>query len=296
MTTLTVRPSPALRWTGLVWKGLAVALGYVVGTMLMGGIAQALRLPMPAIAARVDPQQALIGTFLAGLVYALVMGALSVHLPVPTWHRFTVLFALSFGLSSFLNGLEAVFFSSYVAPDQFLTLMVIGLSHLVPAALAAALFPPPAVTARLGALERATLAARSPLAWTWRILAAGVLFVPVYLFFGSLIAPIVVPYYTGAAGTGLAIPGFGLMLPLEVVRGVLFILILFPLVAVFRGPRRRLWLWLGLTLAAFVGWGALLGGSFLPLTLRLVHGLEITADSFVHAALIAWLLGVGETD
>jgi hypothetical protein len=26
--------------------------------------------------------------------------------------------------------------------------------------------------------------------------------------------------------------------------------------------------------------------------LRVVHGLEITADSFVHGMLIAWLLGV----
>ncbi len=296
MTTLTVRPSPALNWTGLIWKSLAVALSYVVGTMIMGGLAQALRLPMPAIASRVDPQQALMGTFLAGLVYALVMKPLSERLPIPAWQRFTVLFALSYGLNSLLNGLEAVFFSTYVAPDQLVTLLVIGLSHLAPAALAALLFPPQAITTRLGKLERVTLATRPPLAWAWRILAAGVLFVPVYLFFGSLIAPIVVPYYTEVAGTGLAIPGFGVMLPLEVVRGVLFILILFPLLAVFRGPRRRLWLWLGVVLAAFIGWAPLLGGSFLPLTLRLVHGLEITADSFVHAALIAWLLGVGHPD
>ena len=296
MTTLSVRPSPALHWTGVVWKSLAIALGYVVGTMIIGVVVDALRLPLPAIASRLDPQEALVSTFVAGIVYGLVMGALSLHLPVPTWQRFTLLFALAYGLNSVLNGLEAVFFSTYVAPDQFITLLVVGLAQLAPAGLAALLFPPSAVSTRLGALARATLAARSPLAWTWRILAAGVLFVPVYLFFGMLIAPIVVPYYTEAAGTGLVIPGFGVMLPLEVVRGVLFILILFPLVAVFRGSRRRLWLWLGLVIAAFIGWAPLLGGSFLPPTLRLVHGLEITADSFVHAALIAWLLGVTQTD
>lgn len=296
MTTLTVRPSPTLNWTGIVWKSLVVALGYVVGTMIMGAVIQALRLPLPAIGSRVDPQQALIGTFLAGLVYGVVMGSLSVRLPIPTWQRLTILFALAYGLNSVLNGLEAVFFSTYVAPDQFITLLVIGLSQLAPAGLAALLFAPQAVTTTLGRLVRNTLAARAPLSWIWRALLAGVLFVPVYLFFGSLIAPIVVPYYTEAAGTGLAVPGFGVMLPLEVVRGVLFILILFPLVAVFQGPRRRLWLWLGLVIAAFIGWAPLLGGSFLPLTLRLVHGLEITADSFVHAALIAWLLGVGHTD
>jgi len=35
----------------------------------------------------------------------------------------------------------------------------------------------------------------------------------------------------------------------------------------------------------------MLQASWFPLTMRLVHGLEITADAFVHGALIVWLLG-----
>lgn len=292
MATVAVRPA-ANRWLDLIWKTVIISFGYLVGTIILGVVIEALGLPMPTIASRLDPQQALVATLLSGFVYGLVMGPLSQRLPIPTGQRVGVLFLLAYGLNSVLNGLEAVFFSTYVAADQFVTLLVIGVSHLAPAALAAVLFPPREVTTTLGRLLRETLAARSLPGWTWRFLLAGVLFVPIYLFFGSLIAPIVVPYYTDAAGTGLAIPSFGVMIPLEVIRGLLFIPVVFPVVMVLRGSRLRLALWLGLILAAFVGWAPLLGGSFLPLTLRVVHGLEITADAFVHGALIAWLLGVG---
>lgn len=141
---------------------------------------------------------------------------------------------------------------------------------------------------------RETLRQRPAGAWLWRIALAGALFLPIYFFFGMLIAPIVIPYYNDPTSPfQLVVPGLEVILPLEIVRGLLMVLTVFPVVALWRSSRLSLALWLGLTLAILIGIGPLLAGVFLPVTLRVVHSLEITADSFVHAFVIAGLLGLG---
>jgi hypothetical protein len=79
-------------------------------------------------------------------------------------------------------------------------------------------------------------------------------------------------------------------LSLAVFRGLLYVLTLFPLVAVLRGSRRSVAFWVILTLAVLAAWAPLLSVTWWPVTLRLAHGLEITADSIVHGLIIVWLL------
>ena len=78
--------------------------------------------------------------------------------------------------------------------------------------------------------------------------------------------------------------------PLEVFRGLLYVLVLFPLVAVLRGSRWSVAFWIVLTLAVLGSWQPMLQAGWWPLTVRLTHGLEITADSIVHGLIIVWLL------
>jgi hypothetical protein len=65
----------------------------------------------------------------------------------------------------------------------------------------------------------------------------------------------------------------------------------FPLIAVLRRPRRPLAFWLAMTITVLGAVIPMLQASWFPLTMRVVHGLEIMADSIVHALIIAWLLG-----
>jgi hypothetical protein len=81
------------------------------------------------------------------------------------------------------------------------------------------------------------------------------------------------------------------IVPLEVVRGHLFVLVLAPLIALLPKERRSLVGWLWLVLALLVGWEPLLTATFLPAVVRFVHGTEISADAFVQALVIAVLLG-----
>ncbi len=73
-------------------------------------------------------------------------------------------------------------------------------------------------------------------------------------------------------------------------RGLLFVLTLFPLIAVLRGSRRSVAFWVILALVVLAAWQPLLLAVWWPVPLRLAHGLEITADSIVHGLIIVGLL------
>jgi hypothetical protein len=74
-------------------------------------------------------------------------------------------------------------------------------------------------------------------------------------------------------------------------RSAVFMLVCLPTIACWQGSRRGLVLALGLGLWVAVGASALIAADFLPERMRLVHGLEIGADSFVHAWVLVKLLG-----
>ncbi len=68
---------------GVLWRSLVSGLGYTLTTMISGVVAQAVGLPLPGVAAKVDPGQALLTTFLAGSVMGLTLGPLASRLPLP---------------------------------------------------------------------------------------------------------------------------------------------------------------------------------------------------------------------
>lgn len=134
----------------------------------------------------------------------------------------------------------------------------------------------------------AGLASQGPLAWSGRGIAAWLAWPVIYLGFGMTVAPIVIPYYdTGVAG--LQIPPMSSIVTTQLVRSVVFLVASLPLIALWQGSRRRLWLALGLAHAVVVGLYGLAAATFMPWTLRIVHSAEITADSFVYAGLLVAL-------
>jgi hypothetical protein len=72
-TTYQTRARSAL---GVLWRSLVMGLGYTLATMIGGMVAQAVGLPLPEVAGRMDPAQALLTTFLSGLVIGLTLGTI----------------------------------------------------------------------------------------------------------------------------------------------------------------------------------------------------------------------------
>jgi hypothetical protein len=131
---------------------------------------------------------------------------------------------------------------------------------------------------------------RAALSWVWRLLVASVIFAPIYLVFGRLVLPVVEEYYQQQA-YGLVAPTWQQLLPILLVRSVLFMLACLPIVMTWQASRRSLVLSLGFALFVLAGMVPLLQAYWMPVTLRIPHLLEILADSYVYAWALAWLLG-----
>lgn len=292
MAEQVIRQIRVHRPLGVLWRALVVGLGYTVVTMIGGMVIQILALPLPEMANQVDATRSLVTTFLAGLVIGLILGPLATRLTLPTAQRAGLLFVVLFVLNSLINVMEALFFTTIPAAEQVSGLLSAALGQAGLAILLALLFQPTFVERGLLTALRETLGQRRWTSWVWRIGLAGFLYLPTYFLFGLLIYPIVQPYYEDPnLGLNLVVPGPEIVLPLEIGRGVLIVLALFPLIAVLGCPRWSLAFWLGMTLVVLGSVAPMLQATWWPLTMRVVHGLEIAADSIVHGILIAWLLG-----
>jgi len=123
-----------------------------------------------------------------------------------------------------------------------------------------------------------------------RIMFGSLAYFPVYFFFGGLISPYVIEYYT-RMGTGLKIPSFPTMIVVELLRGFLYVLCLFPVLVSTGGYRK-----IGVTALSgmlFIP-GALLpllNNQELPRVIIPYHMVEILADSVVYGYALSWILG-----
>lgn len=138
--------------------------------------------------------------------------------------------------------------------------------------------------------EPAGLARHGWTGWAGRGIAAWLGWPVIYFFFGICVAPIVVPYYN-AGVAGLQIPSSGIIFEVQLVRSVIFLAVSLPFIALWRGSRVGLWLALGWTHATVVGLYGLVSATFLPLVLRVAHGVEMTADAFAYAGMLVILFG-----
>ncbi len=134
---------------------------------------------------------------------------------------------------------------------------------------------------------RAGLRQMAGLDWLGRGLIAWLCWPVIYFIFGMCVAPIVTPYYRSIPW--LHIPSLGTIVGTQLVRSVIFLASSLPLVALWKGSRRGLWMTLGLAHAATVGLFGLAGATFFPMSMRVAHGLEITGDSFAYAGMLVLL-------
>jgi hypothetical protein len=125
--------------------------------------------------------------------------------------------------------------------------------------------------------------------WWWRAALAWLSFPVIYYFFGMLIYPMVRDVYE-APDSGLLLPGPGVVLRTVLLRSLLFLLVTVPILRSWTGSRRALLLALGIGFSGMVGLVGLVQTTWWPISMRIVHGVEIVADSFVYAWVLVALL------
>jgi hypothetical protein len=102
------------------------------------------------------------------------------------------------------------------------------------------------------------------------------------------VGPFVIDYYRQGA-LWWRIPPVDVILRTQLLRSLLFLGASLPVILLWAGSRRRLILALGLAHAAMVGLNGLSQAYWMPSVPRVLHSLEITADSFAYALVLVWL-------
>lgn len=284
---------------GILWRSFITGIGYVLLAIIGNALTQLVGLSAPIMAGmsgKITPNQILFSLFLSGILIGLILGPLSLKLPLSYGRRMGILFFILYGINSVIITVETIFFTTMPLLGQIYTLVSNAISSVGMAALLAMLFRPGDNKLFFSTALREAVAQRSWLSNLWRFGVAGFLYLPIFFLFGLLSQPFVRIYYEDPSygiNRLFSIPGAEVIFPLEIVRGYLFVLLVYPLIAVL-GRNMNRWrqsFWIALVLASLSGWVPMLIASFFPLPFRLIHGLEVTIDSIVQSVVIVWLLG-----
>jgi len=199
-----------------------------------------------------------------------------------------------FVVQQFSNMVEALFFTTLYSSAAYFaqSLLTSLLTSLAGGILAAVLFQPTRHDMTLVSELSSHFDKRSAASWAWRIAVGSLAYFPIYFFFGALISSFVVPYYMNPS-TGLKIPSFTVMIPLEFFRGFLYVLSLLGIFAAVKANGRTMSLIAACILYVPGGLVPLMlaaAVAALPIAIIPFHLTEILADSVAYGAFVAYLL------
>jgi hypothetical protein len=190
--------------------------------------------------------------------------------------------------------LEGYLFTTAISEmDQLIGAFIFGaIISLVYAVTGAYLFPAAGAEISIRSSLNEFFGSRTKRQNILRFLIASLSWALIYFIFGSIVGPFVLPYYTDpSSGYNLILPDVVTLLLIQIFRGFVYVLSVLPLLASLRLDFRMVsfilmaFLYIGGGIAIFV-----IIETF-PVFLRIVHGVEIFADSLVFGIVIAYLLG-----
>ena len=265
--------------TSWFWKILVIAAAYFLGTMISGAMIAAAGMPWPAFP---NPPRQTVELLLNVISSLLVAGCIALL----AWGvrgsqplRCLVLAAFTYVIFGLNNQIEAAAFTAFGGTATMIVFFVAP-CLLGSAAAAWLVRPGTALQPRV-----VTVFDRPASAWWWRLTVAWLAFPVIYVFFGMLVAPIVVPFYKDPS-FGLTLPGWNTILPVVLLRSALALAVTVPVLALWSRSRRALLVSLAIAFFAMMGLIGLAATTFFPPTLRVAHSIEILGDAVVYA----WVL------
>ncbi len=263
----------------LVFRVVLSAVAYFVGVVLTRLFSDALGLPGLPAHPGATQQRTLLLLALAVPLLSLSLVPLALGIGgrwVRRWLTIAFVLFVCVGLNTVIEWLVFTQRSQYASPWM-------SIYFLIPTASAAAVLVLPLRRVEVQPMARYGLAG-----WMWRVFVAWLAFPMIYLVFGMCVTPFVSAHYR-AGDAGLVIPPMSIILLTQMLRSVLFLASSLVVISVWSQSRLRLILAMGLAQATMVGFFGLVQGYWLSPMLRLAHGIEITADSFAYAAVLALL-------
>ncbi len=272
---------------GYVWRLPLCTLAYVGGLTAGGALISALGMPLPKLPEQANEQTTGLCLVLGALVLSLGLAPLARRIRGTFIVRWLALAGLCYVCLGVNAPVEAAIFTNM---GGMATIPVIFLFPcLLFAAAVALLFKPADQGEPFRANAKRFFADRPAGEWTWRIAAAVCTFPLIYWTFGSMIAPVVRPYYEQGQ-FGLALPSAAAIILAQLLRSTLFLTATMPILMAASGPRRPLVLALGLAFYVLVGLFSMIQSYWLAPILLVVHNVEIFVDSMVYALALVVLL------
>ncbi len=249
-------------------------------------------------AAPVNPEAAARTLFFVCLAQGVVFTYLILRSRWSGWKLAGAVFLALFGVGNLHAGIETAVYLRHVAPRNMpADLLLMGIIE-------AALFAPLAVLV-LGKIRWKAEDSRAgfrpktpPLTWIWKSLAAAVAYLFLYYLFGYYVAwknPAVRTFYGGTdpgsffKQVALVASAQPWMLPLQALRGFLYVLFTLPVIRMLKGRPWETALALGLLYSVVGGLMLLMPNPYFPDAVRMAHLVETTSENFLFGAFVGWL-------
>ena len=235
----------------------------------------------------------ILGVATTGIIYAVLLYYLFSFLDLDQKSQVIVIWAPLFVIQFFNPILEGYLFTTSInGVDQLLGAFIFGAILSLLYAIAGTYLFSVKGQKTIGEATRETLVNRSASNLVARVLLASLSWPVIYFIFGAIVGPYVLPYYTDpSSGYNLILPDVVTLLLVQTFRGFVYVSSLLPLVFSLKLDFRKLsiilvtFLYTGGGLAIFV-----IVETF-PVFLRIVHGIELFADSLFFGFLISYLIG-----
>lgn len=268
-----------------LFRILLAAVAYVMGAMVTGALAPVLHLPVFKVPADASAQRFVMFALSTPLL-TIGLAALAAGLRGNWGKRFGAIASLLYVAIGLNTMIEAKIFTHMIDGSAFAA----SLHSVLPCVFAAAVL----ATIKTDAGAALTMLPFEFKGWSWRLVVAWLMFPVIYWTFGMCVAPFVIGYYDSGI-LGLRIPPPAIILETQLLRSALFLAASLPTIWLWRKSRGQFILGMGLAHAFAVGIFQLAGATFMPAILRILHSIEITADSFAYAAVLG-LLFIAKTE
>ncbi len=274
----------------VLFFALAVLLGFILyslGFILGVSFLTHTSLPLPTLLKNPTPHP--LEESFSALAVALGAAVVARGFRGSFLSRWFLLVLFLYVLGHFISAMESAYFTK-IGGTGFL--MAMGLFPSILGAFGVTLLTRPSgQTEPFFKSAREYFRGRAPREWLWRLALAWLSFPAIYLLFGSMVAPLVKPYYESV--DILALPSMGTLVTLQLARSLLILAAILPFFISWKGTRGRLIAVFGWAFYSLTGLNGLLAGTFLPEQIRWVHGVETLADAAAYAVVAAyWLFPV----
>lgn len=277
-------------------KRVGINLGKILlgGIMFYGGIlfgsilASAAGLSSPYLPPGVDEATLATYVLVGSVLVAAVLVTLTSRLAtgfLQSWFIVSVFAWITVGVNT---ALEATVFVPSQASFGFITITY-GIASLVCGGVVAWMYSSNEKHYALQSHFRAFWVSRPRMHWLWRLITAVAAFPVIYVVFGVIVEPIVVDHYVEQVA-GLQLPTWEELLPVLFARSALFLIACLPILITWRGSTRNLFLALGFGIFVLVGGVYMMQSYWLPLPLRVAHGLEMLGSSFAYTGALILLI------